>query len=327
MKPLVRQAFRPNTAGIVFCVVYLVVLVLSVVFTAAIPQPASQWCYAFVAPILYIVAVVAGGLMDGTDVVEALGVKRAPKAWQAGLAVALAVACVVAFLPIATGVQRLFDLMGYHATPSYADYSSTWGNMILGLVGLALLPAMGEEVLCRGMMFGALKQKGTVYGVMISALLFALWHGSPVQLVHQFLIGVVMALLVHFTRTVWTSIIFHFCNNAIVIIYEFAYTQAGWTYTIEWWVYLIMFVVGLPLVLALLYVFIRGTVRSAERGVLTLAKAPETAKERVRHALDVYGEYVPYIRGNVAQTVAVYAAFGLIVILWLINTISGWVAS
>ena len=326
MRPLVRQSFRPVTAGIVFCVVYLAVLVISVIFSAAIPKPTSQWCYAFIAPILYIVAVIAGGLMDGTDVVAALGVKRAPRPREAGLTVALAVACVVAFLPLAAGVQWLFGRMGYHDTPSYADYSSTWGNMLLGLVGLALMPALGEEILCRGMMFGALKQNGTVYGIFLSALLFALWHGSPVQLVHQFLIGVVMALLVHFTRTVWTSIIFHFCNNAIVIIYEFVYKQAGWTYTIEWWVYLIMFVVGLPLVLALLYVFVRGVIKRAERGVLVLAKAPETPQEHVRHALDVNGEYVPYI-GGWQSMIAVYAALGLVTLLWLANTISGWVAS
>ena len=327
MRPLTRQTFRPQLAGIVFCAVYVTVLVASVIISAAVPQPASQWCYAFVAPLLYIVAVVAGGLADGTDVVSALGVRRAPRPWQAGLTVALAIACVVAFLPLATGVQRLFDLMGYHATPSYADYYSSWGNFALGLVGLALLPALGEEVLCRGMMFGALKGKGTVYGILLSALLFALWHGSPVQLVHQFLIGVVMAVLVHFTRTVWTSVLFHFCNNALVIVYEFTYTQAGWSYTIDWWVYLLMFVCGTALVVALLYVFVKGTVKRtpAGEGALTFAGEPLGAKERVRRAFDVHGEYVPSVRGNARQMIAVYATFGLVALLWLVNTISGWI--
>ena len=174
MKPITRQYFRIETAGIVFCVAILAVLLISIIFQASLPADAYQWCYTFVAPFLYIVAVFVGGRVDGTDVPAALGLKRAPRPWQAGMAVALAVACVIAFLPLAASVQWVFDRMGYHATPSYADYSSTWGNMILGIFGLALMPALGEECLCRGMMFGAFRQRGTYFGILMSALLFAL---------------------------------------------------------------------------------------------------------------------------------------------------------
>lgn len=327
MKPITRQSFRPVTAGIVFCVVVGAVLLLSVVFSAALPKDVMQWCYAFVAPFLYIVAVFVGGRADGTDVPAAVGLKRAPKPWQALLTVALAFVCVLAFLPLAEGVQWVFARMGYHATPDYADYSSSWDRMVLGLFGLALLPALGEEMLCRGMMFGAMKEKGTFYAVFMSALLFALWHGSPIQLVHQFLIGAVMAVLVHFTRTVWTSVIFHFCNNAIVILYEFAYIQRGWTYTIPWWVYLIMAAVGIPAVCLLLWLFVRRTVKSVERerGALSFSDEHPTASERVRRAFDVYGEYTPYVKGQ--NMIAVYAAFGVVAILWIIGTVSGWIAS
>jgi membrane protease YdiL (CAAX protease family) len=327
MTPVTRQTFRPEMAAIIFCVVMLVTLLLSVIFQAALPVPANQWCYAFVAPFLYIVAVLLGGRLDGVDVPYALGLKRAPRPWQAGIAVGLSVACVVAFLPLAMGVKALFALMGYHATPTYADYSSGWGNLILGLVGLALLPAIGEEFMCRGMMFGVFKQKGTYFGIIASALLFALWHGSPVQLVHQLLIGVVMALLVHFTHTVWTSVIFHFCNNALVIVYEFVYKQAGWTYTIEWWVLLIMFAVGLPVVVALVYLLGRTSVKRAEREAVNLTFVGEhpTLAMRVRRTLDVDGEYVPYVKGK--SMIAVYLTFALVGVIWLLNTISGWVSA
>ncbi len=324
MKSAVRQEFRPNTAGIVFCVAVAASLLLQVVLFAALPHDTAQWCYTFAAPVLYIVATFVGGLFDGTDVPRALGLTRAPRLWQMGLAAALALACIFAFLPLAEGVSFLFDKMGYHGGPNYVDYTSSWGNMLLGLVVLALMPALGEETLCRGAVFGALKQKGTYFGIVLSALLFALWHGSPVQLVHQFLIGIVMAVLVHLTRTVWVSVLFHFCNNAAVVLYEFAYTQAGWSYTIPWWVYLIMFVVGSAIVSVLLVAYARLTLRSAppQEGALTSDDDRPTA--RLRRLADVHGEYTPYVKGQAMW--GMYAAFAVVGVLWIINTVSGWMA-
>ena len=149
------------------------------------------------------------------------------------------------------------------------------------------------------------------------------------QFIHQFLIGVVMAVLVHLTRTVWSSVIFHFCNNALVILYEFTYVQAGWTFSIPWWVYLIMFVVGVPAVAALLYAFGRHTVRVVESQVIDLTRLSfssdsPTAADRMRRVFDAHGEYVPYLRGH--NTIAIYLTFALVGLIWLLNTISGWIA-
>lgn len=326
MKPVVRQEFRPNSAGLLFCIAVALAFLVQIILTAA-PVGIRQMVGAFLLPVVYLVVVFVGGRLDGTDVPRSMGLQRAPKWWQAGLAVALSLACIVAFLPIASAVQALFAKMGYTATPSYFDYSSTWYNMLIGLVGLALLPALGEEAMCRGMAYGAFRQKGTYYGILMSALLFALWHGSPVQLVHQFLIGVVMALLVHFTRTVWTSVIFHFVNNAVVILYEFTYIQMGWTYTIPWWVLLVMFLVGTPVVFGLLWAFGRLTLRHAEttEGQLTFSNERLSFFNRIRRAMDAHGDYVPYLKGQPPMG-AMYAALAVVGGIWLLNTVLEWVA-
>ena len=323
MSRLTRPTFRSATAGVAFCLAFAGALLVSVVLFAAFPKDIAQWCYAFVAPTLFVAAVLVASAVDGTDFVEALGLKRAPRWWQAGLIVALAVACIVAFYPLASWVAQLLALMGYKGGPNYADYTSSWGNMVLGLVAMALMPALGEEALCRGMAFGALRQRGTYYGILLSALLFALLHGNPVQLVHQFFIGVVMAVLVHLTRTVWSAVIFHFCNNAVVIVYDFAYTQCGWTYTIPWWALLIMFVVGSLAVVALTWLFGRLTVRRAAPREGAYDEQPPTAGARVRRALDVHGEYVPYVRGQGMDVM--YIALAVVGAVWLANTIAGWI--
>lgn len=342
MRPIERQHFRPIPAGIIFCVALLATMFLSVLLSAVVPAivratsadaEASQsgadiiqWCYAFLAPVFYILAVIVGGRADGTDVVAALGIRRRPALWQVGLTIALAILCIFAFLPLATWIQQLFALMGYNPALPYPDYTSNWGNMLLGLAALSVMPALGEEVLCRGLAFGALRQKGTQFGILMSALLFALLHGSPIQLIHQFLIGAIMALLVHLTRTVWTSVIFHFCNNAAVILYEFVKKQAGWTYTLPWWGFLIMFAVGVPSVVALLMVFCHISLsKSTPREDLPMSEERLSWQNRLRRVLDVHGEYLPKVPGN-AQMGTMYAAFGLVAVIWLINTITGWLA-
>ena len=324
MNRLVRTTYRPVAAGVAISLAVAAALLASVVLFAALPHDVAQWAYAFVAPALFAVAAVLGGVLDGTDPVAALGLKRAPRPWQAGLIVALAVACIVAFLPLATWIAKLFALMGYHGGPNYADYTSSWGNMILGLVAMALMPAVGEEALCRGMAFGAMRQKGTYFGIVLSAVFFALLHGNPVQVAHQFLIGVVMAVLVHLTRTVWASVIFHFCNNAVVILYEFTYTQCGWTYTIPWWVLLIMFVVGLPSVVLLVWLFGRLTLRKAPPAEGAYVDERPTVGARIRRTLDVHGEYTPFVKGQ--EMFTVYIALAVVGVVWLANTISGWIA-
>lgn len=313
-------------AGTLFCIAVLATLVVSVVLSASLPTDIMQWTYAFVTPILFLVVVFVGGRLDGTDVPRALGLTRAPRPWQAGLSIALSVACIVAFLPLALGVQLLLGRLGYHGGPSYADYTSSWGNLVLGLVALALMPALGEEALCRGMAFGALRQKGTVYGIFMSALLFGLLHGNPVQLVHQFLIGCVMAYLFHLSGSIWCTVLFHFCNNAAVIVYDFVYVQAGWSYVLPWWAYLVMCVVGLAVVAGLLCLYARLTLRHAPRreGALVFADERPTPRMRMQRLLDVNGGYVPYIKGGRAHY-AMYVAFAVVGVLWLVNTITGWV--
>ena len=326
MKPISRPQFLPNMAGILFCLAMLLGLAVQFVLTAFLHDYALSLVYSFVAPLVYIVVVFVGGRLAGVDVPAAVGLRRAPRR-DALWAVALAVCCVLAFLPIAMAVQWLFGRMGYHATPNYADYTSSWGRMLLGLVGLAIMPALGEETLLRGCVFGGLRCRGTYFAIFLSAALFALMHANPVQLVHQFLIGAIMAYLVFMSGTVWTSVIFHFCNNAIVILYEFTYVQSGATFDIPWWAYLILFVVFTPVVAVLLAAYGRAKKRAApaEEGALVFADqmGKQPLGNRVRSVLDCHGEFLPY---NTQYPMGVmWGAFILTGVVWVINTIAGWV--
>ena len=91
---------------------------------------------------------------------------------------------------------------------------------ILSCVVYALLPALCEEVMFRGIMGSGLKKAGVLGCSLVSALCFALYHGSITQLVYQFAYGFLICLLFISSKSVIPSIIAHFLNNfAIITLY------------------------------------------------------------------------------------------------------------
>jgi len=87
-----------------------------------------------------------------------------------------------------------------------------------------LAPIM-EEWLFRGVLFRALSEGGrrggsrasVVLGVVLSAVLFALAHGEPLQFAGLFFLGVVLATLVWRTRRLVPSIVTHVSFNGVAI--------------------------------------------------------------------------------------------------------------
>ena len=126
------------------------------------------------------------------------------------------------------------------------------GELAATLILVALLPAIAEEYVFRGCVARAFARKGYVFAVFMSALLFAIMHGSPLQLVHQFLIGVVCAVLFFATRSLWPPIILHFLNNAIALVLGYVQNRGSAFAVTEAWQYVVMCVVGVAATIGLL---------------------------------------------------------------------------
>lgn len=84
----------------------------------------------------------------------------------------------------------------------------------MGLLLLAVLPAFAEEFLMRGVVLNAASRKRDYsYAILITAGMFSLMHGNPIQTVHQFLLGAVLAYVVLVSKSLWAGIFLHFFNN------------------------------------------------------------------------------------------------------------------
>ena len=94
----------------------------------------------------------------------------------------------------------------------------------VGIAGVlfvvAVLPAVLEETLFRGIILEGIKDIGTVAACLLGGLLFSLFHQNPMQTVYQFICGTAFTLLAIRADSVLPAIFAHFANNAVIIFDE-----------------------------------------------------------------------------------------------------------
>src|SRR5699024_2828245 len=105
--------------------------------------------------------------------------------------------------------------LGYESPASALPPLTGW-NLLPATLIIALLPALFEETLFRGILVGRMHASGwgNVATVCISGALFALYHGSPAQTIYQFFCGASFALLALRAGSALPTAVAHLCNNA-----------------------------------------------------------------------------------------------------------------
>lgn len=90
-----------------------------------------------------------------------------------------------------------------------------------GVVGVlfvvAVLPAVFEEIMFRGVLLNGLKSFGKTGAVLLCGALFALYHQNPAQTLYQFCCGVAFALIALRAGSVLPTVFSHFLNNALIL--------------------------------------------------------------------------------------------------------------
>lgn len=101
--------------------------------------------------------------------------------------------------------------------------TSGFGDMLLNLLLLALLPAVSEELFFRGVVqkFAYSMTKNPLYSILISGLAFALLHYSIYEFVPILLAGIVLAWVYYITSSLYLNILLHFLHNGIQVVLAF----------------------------------------------------------------------------------------------------------
>jgi membrane protease YdiL (CAAX protease family) len=101
---------------------------------------------------------------------------------------------------------------------------------LLGVVvATALVPAIVEELLFRGVLTRGFMGRGNLLAIIVPSVMFGLFHLEPTQAAGTFVLGVGFAIARLYTDSVLTSISCHLVYNAYVLIDVYAGGQVGST--------------------------------------------------------------------------------------------------
>lgn len=142
--------------------------------------------------------------------------------------VSIALGLVVFFLNVyvSSFFNSIIQLFGYKpAEPS--SQPATWWVLVLNLLCTAVLPAICEEVLHRGMLLKGNSSLGMKKSIIISGLLFGLLHMNIEQFFYATIIGLFLGVLCWCSSSIYPCIIIHFMNNATSVFLSFAKAK-GW---------------------------------------------------------------------------------------------------
>lgn len=139
--------------------------------------------------------------------------------------------------PLISCVDNFLVYIGYDLASSLPLPMSNVGWLFLNILLLAVVPAIFEELIFRGVILNGYKKLGILPAMVVSSLLFALIHGSIQQFLFPFLFGLILSFVAIKTGSVIAPMIIHFINNALVVIlnyinFSFEITLPNWLFTI-----------------------------------------------------------------------------------------------
>ncbi|HET9623764.1 MAG TPA: CPBP family intramembrane glutamic endopeptidase [Kofleriaceae bacterium] len=161
---------------------------------------------------LVLVAVIAVIAVRAPRPLAALGLRRARGAyWLAALLIGVTAwyvnARLVALLPVPSEQTRKLEAL--------VDQPA----LLRALATFAVLPAVCEELVFRGLLARSLGRHLTVpAAVVISAIVFALYHLSLVQALPTLSLGCLLAVIALRADSILPTIAAHAINNAIAIV-------------------------------------------------------------------------------------------------------------
>ena len=166
------------------------------------------------------------------------------------IAVFVGLLSLFGFLYFSNCLDYLFVLMKYPLQIDWPLPLDNIGWFMLNLLIFALLPALFEELVFRGMVLKGLQSSvSSTKAIVLSALMFALMHGNLQQLPYTFILGLIIGWVVVRTGSTFSGFLVHFTNNFIVVLWTYIFGSQPVIAPL-WWE--IVLAVALPLATILL---------------------------------------------------------------------------
>lgn len=141
----------------------------------------------------------------------------------------------------------------------YLTTFDTTGQLVVALLVIAVIPAIGEEVLFRGVLQRNFSRwAGNVHvGVWLAAILFSAIHVQFLGFFPRMLLGALFGYLYVWSGNIWVPILAHFVNNGFTVLMVYLHQRKMTTVDIESneSVPILLAMLSLALTVGLLYYF------------------------------------------------------------------------
>ena len=104
-------------------------------------------------------------------------------------------------------------------TKLLSSYDS-FGEMLIALVIIGIFPAVGEELVFRGLLQNKLQTatRNAHLAIWISAIIFGAFHMQFFGVVPRILLGALFGYIYLYSGNIWYPILAHFVNNGLAVI-------------------------------------------------------------------------------------------------------------
>ncbi|WKV13116.1 CPBP family intramembrane glutamic endopeptidase [Marivirga harenae] len=104
-------------------------------------------------------------------------------------------------------------------TELLSSYGS-FGEMLIALVIIGILPAVGEELVFRGLLQNKIQAatKNAHLAIWISAIIFGAFHMQFFGVVPRILLGALFGYIYLYSGNIWYPILAHFVNNGLAVV-------------------------------------------------------------------------------------------------------------
>ena len=300
-----RNYYNNADSGKVFLLVILFQLVVSLILSLIVSQIASSYEIdrtVITSSVWYIAGTTLANVLVYFFVyffytrkrieLSAVKVKFNMKWHTYLMVIAVGVITLLGVQYLISSVDDVLFIIGYKLSVSPIN-PTDFGSFMLATLLLAVAPAIFEELIFRGIVFQGLNKRfKTIYAMLLSSLLFALFHGNIQQLVYPFILGMVMSWIVYRTGSIVSSMIVHFINNFLVVLTGFSMGLPG-----VWWKYLLA--VGLAVITAGIFFLL-------DKFYFKKLKQEEKIEKEKN------------------TSIFLYIAFGVVTVLFILGTILGF---
>lgn len=223
-------------------VIAVIILLLSIYFSL-IFATANKYILLAMVPITTFVVVLIASLISKLEVKDSFKLNK------------FKINKFISLIPLYIGVyivgnavmNILINLFPKFAM-TYEAYSGllSFDNIYLAILIVAILPAIFEELLFRGIIFNSFnKRYNLLVAILVSAVIFGVYHMNIVQGIYAFIFGLFLAYSYHKTNSLFVPIIFHFINNFIATLMSF-YEKLNFNFSNK--TYIMIVVLGIILI-------------------------------------------------------------------------------